>query len=346
MARTTDTGVAPRGRGAGANGTGNGCGVGAVGSPTLDGRTNAMRGARGGVSTREADRICKFLQDVIVGIQPGGEPARLALRHIEPNSKIGALIGQQDIRGISEEDIRTVAVGVYEKAENDAAGLGRGAQRYVLQAFLDEDMAEEPVRVVFSIGGDTTSSSQRGESYVDSEPPNETGLLQMMMREKSHRDDQISDFIETALLMVTAMREIHRDLTQEVRDLRAERRQDFEALDRARSESWKREREEKEVEAKTMVQRELASGIKLLLPAVARRVGAIDPKQPIPADEAALAAVFSGFTQDRLEKFLSSDLLTDVEKVAVMEYATFNAKQAAAAAGENASGQSLVPGQG
>ena len=320
MARVSDSGVGiTKSRGGHVPGNGTSAVPGYQGKPMRDTRA-AM--------AREPDRIGRFLQDVLVGIQPGGAPARLVLRHVEPNSKVGALIGQQDISDMSVDSIHDVAMGVYEKAENDAAGLGRGTQRYVVQAFLAEDPAEEPVRVVFQIGGDNKSN----ESYVDSDPPNEMGLLQMLMSERREHNERQGEQVEMSMMMVKAFRDIAAEMAGEIRSMRVESRENFEAVQKATSEIWKREREEKELEAKVSVQRELASGIRLMLPAVARRIGAIDPKMPIPADEAALAAVVGSFTQDQLERFMSSDIFSDAQKVSLLEVVHSNiAKQEAGA---------------
>lgn len=295
------------------------------------------------VIAKEANRLGFFLQKQLLGDRPEGRPVRLVLRHV-CSGRVADKVDSGIIGIVTPEEIGELATRIYETASNHAEGYGRSAQRYMLQAFAEENPGEEPFSIVFQIAVQAVTAGSG--AWADSDPPNETGVAQMLMRHLERREDQAGELMETAITVMAAMRAQTVELNDEIRALRRERREDFDNLEQARSDQWKRTRDDKQLEADIHVKHELIDGLKLLLPAIGRRVGLVDPNVPIKADEADFLAIINSVlgTPGQIDWLLGPDSkLSEKQKQALAIYVQFHLERDMRSQGKDPGAAQLAP---
>jgi hypothetical protein len=287
-----------------------------VKSDRSSGISEGVKGA--GLVGKERSRIAFCLQKALISDRPEGAPCFLFLRHIA-NGKVGDKVDSQRIDNVEVDKISDLAMAIYETAANDAYGYGtRSPQRYILQVYSEEKPTEEPnARVIFQVSAGAEIASGPG-SDIESDPPTDRGVAQMLMRHMERKEDQQSEFLETVASVFSAIRQQVQDLKEELRETRIERRADLEAVEKAKMEMWKRSLEEKRIDAEIETKRQLIDGLKLLGPAIARRVGAIDPKMPIAADEMQMIRIAESLTEDQMGKIMAA--MSDNQRVAFVEW--------------------------
>jgi len=287
----------------------------------------------------QPNRIAQFIQQNLIGCQPGGKPARLSLRHIEAGNRPGPKVGDQDLNDFDLKDIGTLAVGLFTAAENDAIGLG-GEQRYVLFVFLDGDLQEPASRLIFAVNpdeksltktpnGQSMSGTQRRYESMDSNPPNEQGVINQVMRHNTVLNNQNLAVVTMALGLVRSLQEQNDRLMRRGAEEEDRRYKNMDIIERAKSEDWARQKEVKLLEAEVDNKKAIVGMLKdVVAPAILRRIGAADPKQRIRADdeqEMKLAVALAG---DRYEKIMA--ILGDDQgsSFAFAEWMAFNIDRA------------------
>lgn len=270
------------------------------------------------IHLREESRVGRFLQQQTMGIRPDGKPVRFTLRHVANGNRVGDLIGAQQLdHELEDKEVTELAHNIYATAENDASGLGgKGSQRYIVQSFHSEDPGEPSGRIVFEIRA--TGVRENDDGYLETEPATSTGLVSAVMQQNKQLHGQTLEMVEAVATLLGAMQGQIRDLSGELRSVREERRKDADAVERARSEAWARERDAKLLDTKINTQNELVGGLHLLLPAIARRIGLVDSHMPIAADEVQLIRLAESMTPTQLEQIMMT--LDEKQRVAFMEW--------------------------
>lgn len=267
----------------------------------------------------EVNPIGKFLQQRVLRAARDGEggAARIVLRHVV-NGKIADRIdeGKLDAPGqLTSEKVAALALEVYKAAANHAENC-KGEQHYMLQWFSNESPNEDPYihPLVVKIGKQTNSNAD-GYGYVDSYPATEQGLTSMLMRRMGQLDEKLLEAVEAMVAPVMVMKEMLKDSIEDNAALRREIRENAKAIDDAKHAAWERAEESASRKADREMKSELMGGVRLLVPAIAKRVGLIDKNAPLEADNAHIVALVASLAQrGGLEGILGSDLLTDEEK--------------------------------
>ena len=293
---------------------------GAAAAPVAVGRFGGIEA--GGELPAEINDVGKFLQRrVLIGARDateGGNMARLVIRHVV-NGRIGDRVDGakvDEIDKLTPERVRALAIEIYKCAATHAENAGRGEQRYRLEWYDESDPGEDPFAHPFTVRtGRQVRSADDGDQWVDSYPPTDQGVSSMLMRRIESLDDKFIELMEAVIAPFGIMRDQLNDVYGELKTLRAERRADAAEVDAAKAAVWDRNERSLESAAKREVYGELAKGVRVVIPAVAKRVGLIDKDQPIDADSAhVLAMVESIVKRGGLDAILSSDLLNDEEK--------------------------------
>ena len=296
----------------------------------------AKVGADNEFRKREPTRIGEFIQRQILGIQPGGQPVRMVLRHLGVNNQVGQRIGSQNIQNMSEDEISAMAVGVYDLAESDAIGLGNQSQKYVLLSFDEENPAADPSgRCIFEVQTgmvqpqDQEGITGRPGQYLDSNPPTEVGVIGQVMAQNRDLLGKVLQVVSASSGSQLALQTQVDRLMNRLAEEETRRFQNFDMLEKARGEQWVREKEAKLLEAELESKHEWIGLAKMAVPAILRRIGASDPKQHIEADDAQEIGLALQFASDQavFDKAMAA-LPDEKSQVAFAEWVVFNVGRA------------------
>jgi hypothetical protein len=284
---------------------------------------------------REPTRLGEFIQRQLLGIQPGGKPVRLVLRHLEVGNRPGQRVGSDNISSLSEDEIGKMAISIYDLAESDAIGLGNASQKYVLLSYDEENPSGDPSgRCIFEVQtGMRTDMQHAGgpeeDRYFDSNPPTEQGVLSQVMEQNKNLLNKVLDVVKANSGVAVALQAQVDRLMGRIAEEEQRRFDSFDMLEKARSDQWIREKEAKMLEADLESKREMIGLAKVAVPAILRRIGASDPKQRIEADdlqEINLALQFAQ-NEDTFTKVLET-LPNETAKVQFSEWVVFNVERA------------------
>jgi len=282
---------------------------------------------------REPTRIGEFIQRQIVGIQPGGRPVRLVLRHLEVGNRPGQRVGSDSVMGLNEDEIGKMAIGIYDLAESDAIGLGNASQKYVLLSYDEESPTADPSgRVIFEVqtGMQRQGEDERYPQYLDSNPPTEQGVLSQVMNQNKELLNKVLQVVNVTSGAALALQGQVDRLMERVAEEEKRRFQNFDTLERARSEQWMREKEARILEAEVDGKKQLFGMLKdVVAPAIVRRMGASDPNQRIRADDEQEMKLAVSLAGDRYEKIMSILADDQAASFAFAEWFAFNAERAA-----------------
>jgi hypothetical protein len=285
---------------------------------------------------REPTRLGEFIQRQLLGIQPGGKPVRLVLRHLEVGNRPGQRVGSDNIASLSEDEIGKMAISIYDLAESDAIGLGNASQKYVLLSYDEENPSGDPSgRCIFEVqtGMRTDMQRQGGpeeDRYFDSNPPTEQGLVGQVMAQNKELLNKVLQVVTSTSGSAVALQGQVDRLMNRLADEEQRRFANFDLLEKSRSDQWMREKEARMMEADLEGKREMIGLAKIAVPAILRRIGASDPKQHIEADdlqEINLALQFAQ-NEDTFTKALDA-LPNEAAKVQFSEWVVFNVERAA-----------------
>ena len=267
--------------------------------------------ARGGTIPAEANRVGRFLQRNLMRDKREGPPARLVIRHVSNGRLDGDRVDAVTIDEpgkLTMESCGTIAIEIYKSAANDAEGRGKGkTQCYQLQAFTEAGQEAEPYSLPFEVV--VGKRGQDGDGvYADSFSPTEAGITAMAMKFSEKLADQFVDALEGMVAPITVMKGMLETSIQDNAALRTEIRAQAKAVEDGRQAEWTRTEESKARDAQRELWKEMAGMVKVIGPALGKRFGLIDANQPIPADEAHVAAFVQNLVdEDKLGWFLSDD---------------------------------------
>ena len=284
---------------------------------------------------REPTRLGEFIQRQLLGIQPGGKPVRLVLRHLEVGNRPGQRVGSDNIASLSEDEIGKMAIGIYDLAESDAIGLGNASQKYVLLSYDEENPSGDPSgRCIFEVQTGMRTDMQRAggpeeDRYYDSNPPTEQGVLSQVMEQNKNLLNKVLDVVKANSGVAVALQAQVDRLMGRIAEEEQRRFDSFDMLEKARSDQWIREKEAKMLEADLESKREMIGLAKVAVPAILRRIGASDPKQRIEADDLQEINLALQFAQNEATFTKALDALPDEKaKVQFSEWVVFNVQRA------------------
>jgi hypothetical protein len=295
-----------------------------------------MRTAKVGIDNefrkREPTRIGEFIQRQILGIQPGGQPVRLVLRHLGAGNQLGMRIGAQAIQNLTEEEVSAMALGIYDLAESDAIGLGAQSQKYALLSYDEDGPTNDPSgRCMFEVqtGMQQNTEQDRPGQYLENNPPNEVGVLGQVMAQNRDLLGKVLQVVSAASGSQLALQTQVDRLMNRLAEEETRRFQTFDTLEKARGEQWARERDAKLLDAELANKHEMIGLAKLAIPAILRRIGASDPKQRIEADDVQEINLALEFASDQNVFNKALEALPDEKsRVAFAEWVVFNAERA------------------
>lgn len=243
----------------------------------------------------ERGKIEKWLRRQIYG-RKLERCEKIELRHLAIGKHKGEEVQSYAIEArVEERELVELAEQIDSHAQEDANGMG-ALQRYVLLAYFKEDESSHG-RFVFRKSAE--KDDEDGDSF-DSEPPTKQGLVAQQMR---HNEIIMRNSNFTMGQMLSMLKEQNRELQDENRTLRQERREQIETYEKLLSLQHERELETKRHEFMLKAKEQMFEKIALLAPAIVNRMMGkkVLPEKTTP-ESMALKALMDTITPEQMQK--------------------------------------------
>lgn len=217
------------------------------------------------------------------------------MRHVRGAKKKGAVSEIDVPEGASIDWARAMAEEFCAQAQSDARGCG-GVQQYVLHGYDAEDT--QKFKLTVRVADDSPDDSDDG---VLTEAPNRVGLTSQLMRhtEVMHRQSTMS---MTAILQ--AQNKTIETQAKTIAELSAKRTQVFELYEEAMSQKHVRDIETMRENTKNESIKQLAGGLKMLLPVVGNKL--MGAQMSVGTDiKGVLSGFFETITPDQFAQLTS-----------------------------------------
>lgn len=206
----------------------------------------------------EARRLATFLAETLRRDDTPGRLRKLVVSHIIKGNKIGDEIRAVSIPVLTDEDWQNAtATKIVEQAASEAVTLGSGVQRYAVQTFFEGDDKAHG-RHVF-----TCTGPEEDEDSIDSEGPDETGLVAASQR---HTEFFARAFGSASIAQLRSLQEENASLRKENAEMRKERIESFRVMESIYSEQHKRALENRAAAVKGKLLEDSADKLSLMLP--------------------------------------------------------------------------------
>jgi hypothetical protein len=151
-------------------------------------------------------------------------------------------------------------------------------------------------------------------------PANEAGVLRLVMGKLDRLEDSFCDLMEGSATMMRCMREQLNDMHSQSMEDRKERRENEEAVRKAKMDALDREQVREQAKAQRESQKDLIDTVKTVGLAVARKWGGLDVRDVTSPGSKQLMLTFQSLARDenRFMQVLSS--LNEVERANFMEW--------------------------
>lgn len=227
------------------------------------------------------------------------------LRHMPLGSKVGQPLHSVPLQDM---DSKSAAADFDMVARGDAEGIGNGPQRYVLVVVSE---GKDVTRIPFIVAAPDTS-----DGALESEPATQAGLMAQLMR---HNEATTRTMMAgVGEIMRTLQTTIARQAT-ELDELHTRRMETQSAVEDLLSKRHERELAELEAKASIQSKQELVKEIKLLAPAVLKRLSG---KEIIPTTDPLRLLVqrtLQSLEPEQLQKMVAAGGLTPQQTIAFGE---------------------------
>lgn len=183
----------------------------------------------------EARKVVEFLLETTKRDDVPGRLRKIVVAHIIKGNRLGDEIRAVTVPDEPDEDwATTTATKIVDHAAGEAIALRSGVQRYAVQALFEND--DKPHgRLVFTVSGPTEDDDK-----IDTEGPDETGLVSMSMAQTrffAELHSRNSTYRERSLV------EENQQLRRENADLRGEAQKRFKLMEDLASQKHQRDLE-------------------------------------------------------------------------------------------------------
>jgi hypothetical protein len=273
----------------------------------------------GALQGRDGERLTQWLREQVL-LHTDEKPIVIYLRHVTPGRKLGDKLGTIQLKALAndqrdEESIPEMAHSIWSKAENYAAGLGGSQQQFAVHSYYESSPGESESSCYFWI-----KVSTQADQSIDSVPANEAGVLRLVMGKLDRLEDSFCDLMEGSATMMRCMREQLNDMHSQSMEDRKERRENEEAVRKAKMDALDREQVREQAKAQRESQKDLIDTVKTVGLAVARKWGGLDVRDVTSPGSKQLMLTFQSLARDenRFMQVLSS--LNEVERANFMEW--------------------------